>query len=229
MVAERRVRGVYQISMNSSPSLIENKKPVPLPLRVKFRIADRIVFRRVKERFGGNIRVMISGGAALNPTIARWFGAMDITVLEGWGLTETCAPATCNRENDFKFGTVGKALPGVELKIAEDGEILVRTPGMFKGYHKDKKATKAAFSGDWFRTGDLGSLDDEGFLSITGRKKEIIVTAGGKNIPPIRIEELIERSPWIGKAVAIGSERAYITALISPDDEALDELANASP
>jgi long-chain acyl-CoA synthetase len=204
---------------------LEARRPIPLGLALRWRLANRLVFRHVKARLGGALRLLISGGAALNPDVARWFGAMGITVLEGWGLTETCAPATLNRETDFRIGTVGKPIPGVSIRIAGDGEVLVKSPGMFLGYFKDPEATAAVFTDGWFRTGDIGSLDDDGFLVITDRKKEILVTAGGKNIGPVNIEHRLERSPYVSQAVAVGSERPYLVALLAPDEEALEEFA----
>ncbi|MBW1879407.1 MAG: long-chain fatty acid--CoA ligase [Deltaproteobacteria bacterium] len=203
----------------------EERRPVPLGLRLQWRVADRLVFRHIKARMGGALRLLICGGAALNPDVARWFAAMGITVLEGWGLTETCAPATLNRETDFRFGTVGKPIPGVSIRIAEDGEVLVKSPGTFQGYFKDPEATAAVFSDGWFHTGDIGFVDEDGFLVITDRKKEILVTSGGKNIGPVNIEQRLERSPYVGQAVAIGSERPYLVALLVPDAEALEALA----
>ncbi len=202
---------------------LERGAPVPGLLELRWRFWNRLVFRKVRARMGGALRLLVSGGAALNPVVARWFGAMGVIVLEGWGLTETCAPATCNREDAFRIGTVGRPVPGVELRIAEDGEILVRGPGVFQGYHADPEASAACMTDDgWFRTGDIGTIDAEGFLRITDRKKEILVTAGGKNIAPVPIEKRIERSPYVSQAVVVGSERPYLVALLVPDDEALD-------
>jgi long-chain acyl-CoA synthetase len=204
---------------------LERGAPVPWLLAAQHRVADRLVFSRVRGRMGGAIEQMISGGAALNPAVARWFYACGVLVLEGWGLTETSAPVTANRAEDFRFGTVGKALPGIELKIADDGEILVKSPGVFLGYLKNPEATAEALRGGWFHTGDIGTLDDDGFLRITDRKKEILVTAGGKNIPPVNIENLIQRSAYVEHAVAIGDDRKYIAALLTPDVENLDAWA----
>jgi len=205
---------------------LETGAPVPLTVAAQYAIADRLVFSRIRERLGGEMRCLVSGGAALNPEVARWYHAMGITVLEGWGLTETSAPATANREDDFRFGTVGKAIPEVELRIADDGEILVRGPGIFREYLKNPEASAAALEGGWFHTGDIGTLDDEGFLRITDRKKEILVTAGGKNIPPLPIETRLEFSDFVEKAVVIGSERPYLVALLTPDEENLDAWAS---
>ena len=200
------------------------KEPVPWWIRVQMRLAGRI-HQKIRDRLGGEIRVMVSGGAALNPTVHRWFGAIGVTILEGYGLTETSAAVTANREGDFRIGTVGKPVPGVDVKIAEDGEILVKSPGIFAGYYKNPEATEAAFVDGWFRTGDIGAFDEDGFLKITDRKKEIIITAGGKNIPPVNIEKRIERSPYVAQAVAVGEGRPYLVALLVPDEEALEAFA----
>ncbi len=191
---------------------------VPWALRSRFAVADRLVFRKVRARFGGELRLLAVGGARLDPTVARFFHAMGIDVCEGWGLSETCAPATLNSPSDFRFGTVGKPLAGVELRLEPDGEVLVRGPGLFSGYWDDPAATSEAFTSDgFFRTGDIGSLE-EGYLRIIDRKKELIVTSGGKNIPPVNIEKRLEGGV-VGQAVVIGSERPYLVALLAPDPD----------
>jgi long-chain acyl-CoA synthetase len=190
-------------------------------LRMQHRIADRLVFQKIRNGLGGHLRLFVSGGAALSPEVGEWFQAVGILVREGWGLSETSAPATGNRLDDYRFGTVGKPLKGTEIKLAEDGEVLVRGPGVFREYLKDPEATAAAFTDDgFFRTGDIGLIDDDGFLSIIDRKKEIIVTSGGKNIPPVNIEQRIEGG-LVGHAVVVGNERPFLTALIAPDPDAL--------
>ena len=196
-----------------------------LSLRIQHAIASRIIYRKVRERMGGRLRMVASGGAALSVDVAEWFEALDIQICEAWGLTETCAPATLNTPAAQKLGTVGKPLPGVEVRLAEDGEVEVRGPGLFSGYLKDPEATAAVFTDDgFFRTGDLGEIDADGFLRIVDRKKEIIVTAGGKNIPPVNIEKKLEGG-LLGQAVVIGSERPYLIGLFAADPEALDVLA----
>jgi len=199
---------------------------VPLTLRTQHKLADTLVYTKVRQNLGGELRMIVSGGAALSVEVAEWFEALGISVREGWGLTETCAPATANRADRFRVGTVGLPLPGVSVKVDADGELLVRGPGNFSGYLHDPVATAAAFTPDgYFRTGDIGSVDVEGFVRILDRKKELIVTAGGKNIAPVPIEKALEGGP-IGQAVVIGSERPYLVALLctEPDvahDEAL--------
>ncbi len=198
---------------------LEEKRPVPTLTALKWAIADRVVFRKVRARLGGNLRMFAVGGARLDAGVARFFHAMGISVCEAWGLTETCAPATLNRPEDFRFGTVGKPLPGVEIRLEPDGEVLVRGPGLFTGYWNDPDATAKAFTEDgFFRTGDIGEIDADGFLKIVDRKKELLVTAGGKNIPPVNIEKRLEGGV-VGQAVVIGSERPYLVALLAPDPD----------
>jgi len=197
----------------------ERGAPVPALLALQHALAERLVLRTVRGRLGGSLEILAVGGAALNPEVARFFHALGIGVIEGWGLTETCAPATQNRRDDFRFGTVGKPLAGTELRLEADGEVLVRQPGMFAGYWEDPVATAAAFTEDgWFRTGDIGQIDADGFLRIIDRKKEILVTAGGKNIPPVNIEKRLEGG-LVGQAVVIGDARPYLVALFAPDPE----------
>jgi len=204
---------------------LERGESVPRAVGLAFRLADRLVFHEVKERLGGRLRVLVSGGAALNPDVARWYGAMGLLVLEGWGLTETCAPATMNTEDAFRIGTVGRPIPGVEVRIAEDGEILVKSPGLLAGYYRDPEATAEVMRDGWFATGDIGTLDADGFLSITDRKKAILVTAGGKNIAPVPLEKRLEAHPLVGQSMVVGSERRFLAALLVPDPDALDALA----
>ncbi len=198
--------------------------PVGIRLKVQHKLAERLVFSKIKQGLGGSLRLLISGGAALDPELATWFEAIGIAVREGWGLSETTAPATLNGEQDFLFGSIGKPLDGTEIAIANDGEILVRGPGVFQGYLKDNEATAQAFTPEgFFKTGDLGAIDD-GFVRIIGRKKEIIVTAGGKNIAPVPIEHAIEGG-LIGQAVVIGDDRPFLVALLALEPEALANRA----
>jgi long-chain acyl-CoA synthetase len=226
-VAEKgpRAQAAYDWAMtvaHDRADLLRRGEAISVGLHWKWRLADRLVLSKIRKGLGGSLEIMACGGAALEPSVAQWYHALGILVLEGWGLTETCAPATANREDRFKFGTVGSALDGVELKIAEDGEVLVKSVGMFSGYYKNEAATSEAFTADgWFCTGDIGSIDEDGFLRILDRKKAIIVTAGGKNIAPTPIEERLEVHEWIDQAVVIGDERPYLIALIVPDFEKL--------
>ncbi|RME26139.1 MAG: long-chain fatty acid--CoA ligase [Deltaproteobacteria bacterium] len=204
----------------------------PRRLRLQAALADRLVARRVRDGLGGALHTVISGGAALSPDVALWFEAMGIAVRQGWGLTETCAPATLETDTEFRLGTVGRPLPDTEVRIADDGEVLVRGPGVFRAYLDDPAATAAAFLPDpdggapWFRTGDLGTVDADGYLRITGRKKAIIVTAGGKNIAPAPLEKALEGG-IIGQALVVGDERPYLVALLTLDEEALAARARA--
>jgi long-chain acyl-CoA synthetase len=199
-------------------------KHVGIRLKAQHALAERLVATKVRHGLGGHLRLMISGGAALDPDLATWFEALGIAVREGWGLSETTAPATLNGLHDFRFGTVGKPLDGTTVLLADDGEILLRGPGVFQGYLHDPDATAAAFRPDgFFRTGDLGIIED-GFVRIIGRKKEIIVTIGGKNIAPVPIEAALEGG-LIDQAIVVGDERPYLVALLAPDITALTQRA----
>jgi long-chain acyl-CoA synthetase len=196
--------------------LLEQGKPVGRVLALKYQLASK-VFAKIHERMGGRLRLFATGGAALNPEVARFFHAIGIQVLEAWGLTETCAPATMNVPERFRFGTVGMPISGTEVKLSpEDGEILVKGSGLFAGYWEDPEATAAAFDKDgWFKTGDIGVMED-GFLKIVDRKKEILVLASGKNIPPVNIEQKLQGGA-IAQAVVIGEGKPYLVALFAPE------------
>ena len=181
-------------------------------------LADRIVFTKVKQRLGGRLRLGISGAAPLGIDVLEFFSALGILVIEGYGLTETSSSLSVNEETSYKLGTVGRPVAGCEVKLDEDGEILVKSPSVFVGYFKDPEATAATFTEDgWFRTGDVGEIDDDGFLKITDRKKDLIITAGGKNIAPQNIENALKGSRFVSQAVVIGDRRPYVTALITLD------------
>jgi len=185
-------------------------------LALKNGIADRLVFAKIRERMGGRLRFFISGGAPLSREIAEFLHALGVLILEGYGLTETSTVTTVNRLDRYRFGTVGKALPGTELRIAVDGEILARGPHIFREYFDDPDATRDSIEPDgWFHTGDIGVLDDEGFLRITDRKKDIIVTSGGKNIAPQNIENILKNDRFVSQAFVYGDRRNYLTALIT--------------
>ncbi len=194
-------------------------EPVPNELAEPFEQADKEIFGRVRQLFGGNVRQAVSGAAPIAPEILEFFYASGVPVLEGWGMTETMGVGTVGTLDHFKFGTVGRGLPHVELKIADDGEILTRGPHIFKEYWRNPKATAETMSGDWLRTGDLGELDGEGYLKITGRKKDIIITAGGKNLTPANIENDLKQSRFISQAVMYGDRRPYPVAMITLDPE----------
>jgi long-chain acyl-CoA synthetase len=191
-------------------------RPIPRRLAARHRIADRLVYSKVKKRLGGRVRICISGGAPLAKDIIEFFHALDVLILEGYGLTECTSAATVNRPTQYRFGTVGPALPGVELRIADDGEVLIKTDTIFAGYFKDEKATREVLPGDgWLRSGDVGSLDEDGFLTITDRKKDILVTAGGKNVAPQNLENALKSHSIVSQALVVGDRRPYVAALIT--------------
>jgi len=202
-------------------------EPVPKLLAFKRSLARKLVFTKITDRTGGRMRFFVCGGAPLSKDIAEFFYALGLVILPGYGLTETSPVLTGNTLNDYRFGTVGKAIPGVELRIAEDGEILARGPNVMLGYHKNESDTREVMKDGWFHTGDIGRLDGDGFLAITDRKKDIIVTSGGKNVAPQPIESLIQTSPLIANVVVVGSNRKFISALVVPDFDKLETYARA--
>jgi long-chain acyl-CoA synthetase len=188
-------------------------------LAIEHRIADKLVFAKVRERLGGRLRVGISGAAPLSVDVMEFFHALGIPVIEGYGLTETASSATANEPADFRIGTVGRPVDGAEVKLADDGEILIRSDAIFAGYYKDPEATAAVMTEDgWFHTGDVGELDAEGFLKITDRKKDLIITAGGKNIAPQNIENALKSSRFVSQAIVVGDRRPYVVALLTLDE-----------
>jgi long-chain acyl-CoA synthetase len=202
-------------------------RPLPLWLSLQHHLADRLVFAKVKERMGGRLRRPISGGAPLAKEIAELFDAMGITILEGYGLTECTTAATTNRKDRYRFGTVGPALPGFELRLAEDGELLVRSETIFAGYYKEPEATAAVLDEDgWLHTGDIATIDEDGFVTITDRKKDIIVTAGGKNIAPQNLENDLKTSHFVSQAIVVGDRRPYPAALITLDPVEIGKWAS---
>jgi long-chain acyl-CoA synthetase len=194
-------------------------EPVPDELAKPFEKADEEIFQRVRGLFGGHVRQAVSGAAPIAPDILEFFYAAGVPVLEGWGLTETMGVGTVGTLEHFKFGTVGRAIPHVEIRIADDGEILIRGPHVFHGYWRNPEATAEAMQDGWLRTGDLGELDDEGYLKITGRKKDIIITAGGKNLTPANIENDLKQSRYISQAVMYGDRRPFPVVIITLDAE----------
>jgi long-chain acyl-CoA synthetase len=188
-------------------------------LKQKYAFADKQVLSKIRNLFGGRIRLAVSGAAPINPEILRFFDAAGVLVLEGWGMTETSTAATISTPEDFKVGTIGKPFPGCEVKIADDGEILVKGPNVFQGYHKNPEATRETIVDDWLHTGDIGEIESDGFIKITGRKKDIIITAGGKNITPANLEAEIKQQPLVSQCVVVGDRRPYLVALVTLDPE----------
>ncbi len=206
--------------------LKQANRPVPTALALQYKLAEKLVFSKMQAALGGRLRFAVSGGAPLSREIAEFFHAAGILILEGYGLTETCPVLTNNREDAYKFGSVGKPLPGVDVKIAADGEILGRGGNIAKGYFKKTEATREVFLEDgWFATGDIGRFDEDGFLFITDRKKDLIVTAGGMNIAPQNIENLLKGDPFISQVMVHGDRRPYPVALITLNPEELAKFA----
>jgi long-chain acyl-CoA synthetase len=194
-------------------------------LKAQHALADRLVLANIRNLFGSRIVEAVSGAAPINPDILRFFDAAGVLVLEGWGMTETSTAATIARPDDFRFGTIGKPFAGCEITIADDGEILVRGPNIFQGYYKNEEATRETLVDGWLHTGDVGEIDADGYIKITGRKKDIIITAGGKNITPANLENEIKQSQWVSQCVVIGDRRPYLTALVTLDAEEVQKLA----
>ena len=188
-------------------------------LRKQYEFADKQVLSKIRGLFGGNIRLAVSGAAPISPEILRFFDAAGVLVLEGWGMTETSTAATVSSPEEFKVGTIGKPFPGCEVKIAEDGEILVKGPNVFQGYYKNEEATRETIVDGWLHTGDIGEVDPDGFIKITGRKKDIIITAGGKNITPANLENEIKQHPLVSQCVVVGDRKPYLVALVTLDPE----------
>jgi long-chain acyl-CoA synthetase len=205
--------------------MINRGEEVPEELQTPFDEADEKLFKNVRAIFGGRVRHATSGAAPIAKEILEFFWACGVPVLEGYGMTETATAATVSTVENHRFGTVGRALPGVELKIAEDGEILVKGPNIFDGYHNQASTSFGAVVDGWLHTGDLGSIDEDGYLSITGRKKDIIITAGGKNITPANIENDLKQCRWISQAVMHGDQRPYPVVLITLDEEEIPIFA----
>jgi long-chain acyl-CoA synthetase len=205
--------------------LQERGDAVPDDLQAAFDTADEALYKNVRALFGGRMRYCASGAAPIAKEILEFFYACGVPVLEGWGMTETSTAATVNRPEDYRLGSVGKPLPGVDVRIADDGEILLRGPNIFREYYRNADATREALEDGWLHTGDVGRLDDDGFLYITGRKKDIIITAGGKNITPANLENDIKQLRWVSQCVVIGDRRPYLVALVTLDPEELPAFA----
>lgn len=200
---------------------LDTKKGPSLGLNLKHKVFDALVYKKLRAAMGGRVKYAISGGGPLGARLGHFYRAIGLIVLEGYGLTETTAPVTIGRPNNVKIGKVGFPLPGCGVKIADDGEIWLRGTNVLKSYWNNKQATKSTFDGDWFKTGDIGALDEDGFLAITGRKKELIITAGGKNVAPALLEDPLRANPLISQAVVIGDAKPFVSVLISIDEEML--------
>jgi long-chain acyl-CoA synthetase len=215
----QRVGRAYHDQLNQS-------KTPGLGLSLKFKLANKLVYSKLKPKLGlGSARICVSGAAPIAPEILEFFAGFDVVIREVYGQSEDCGPTTFNIPGKTRFGSVGPVVPGVDVKIADDGEILVKGPNVFLGYFKDEKATNAALSDGWLYSGDLGSFDDQGFLSITGRKKEIIITAGGKNIAPKNLEAALKNLPLVSQAIVIGDRRKFLSALVTLEPEAAKTFA----
>ena len=203
-------------------------QPVPRSLELQYRLADKLVYAKVKDRLGGRLRTAISGGAPLGLEVAEFFHGLDILLIEGYGLTECTTAATTSTHSAFRFGTVGRALPGFELRLADDGELLVRSETIFQGYYKDPEATAEVMTADgWLLTGDIAEMDADGYVTITDRKKDIIITAGGKNVAPQNLENDLKASRYISQALVVGDRKPYVAALLTLDAEEIGKWAAA--
>jgi long-chain acyl-CoA synthetase len=200
------------------------KKPLGV-LKLRYQLADKLVFAKIRERFGGRLRFFVSGGAPLDKTINEFMWTIGIPTFEGYGLTETSPAITLNTMEQVRFGAVGTVLDQTEVRLADDGELLVRGPQVMKGYYKNPEATAEAMGSGWLMTGDIARIDNEGFIYIVDRKKEIIITAGGKNIPPQPIENELKLDKYISQAFVYGDRKPYLVALLTPNLERLIELA----
>ena len=216
----RRRIGLWALGVGARTSRARREgAPVSGILERQQRLADRLVFSKVRARLGGRLRIGISGAAPLSTDVMEFFHALGVPVIEGYGLTETASSATVNEPGDFRIGTVGRPVEGAEVRLAEDGEILIRSESLFTGYYKDPEATAAALTDDgWLRTGDVGEMDGEGFLRITDRKKDLIITAGGKNIAPQNLENALKASRFVSQALVVGDRRPFVTALVTLDE-----------
>lgn len=213
-------RKAVQVAIDYSRAL-DSKKGPSISLKLQHKFFDTLVYKKLRAAMGGNVKYAVSGGAPLGDRLGHFFRSIGLIVLEGYGLTETSAPAMIGRPSDAQIGKVGRVLPGCAVKIDDDGEILLKGSNVLRGYWKNPEATAAAIQDGWFRTGDIGELDDQGFITITGRKKELIVTAGGKNVAPTALEDPLRASPIIAQAVVIGDQRPFVAALLSLDPEML--------
>ena len=221
-------RAIFRWALNVGQQISEQKRAGATPSRVlalRHRLADRLVLSKVRDLFGGRVELSITSAAPIPDDVLEFFEACGIPLLEAWGMTELCGAGTLNSESARKLGTVGRPLPGHEVAIASDGELLCRGPSVFAGYFKDEHATRETLPGGWLATGDLASVDRDGFVTITGRKKDLIITSSGKNIAPANIENALKEIRWISEAVVFGDRRPYLVALLTLDPEEAMKLA----
>ncbi len=218
----------WAVEIGKQYAIAKHSGSVSITLLIKHRLADKLVFKKLQEKMGGKMRFFISGGAPLSRELGEFFEAIGVFIIEGYGLTESAPVLAANKVDDFKFGTVGKIFPGVEIKIAGDGEILARGPNIMLGYYKNKKETEEVLKDGWLHTGDIGVFDAEGFLMITDRKKHLFKTSTGKYIAPTPIENLFLASKYIDQFVLVGDRRMFLSALIVPDFEAIKEYADSN-
>jgi long-chain acyl-CoA synthetase len=227
--ASRVKRAIFHWALSTGRRLHEierqGRKPSAL-LRRRHALADKLVLAKVRSLFGPDIKLALTGAAPIARDVLEFFDACGVLILEGYGMTETTAAATLNTPERFRFGTVGRALPGAEVAIAEDGEVLMRGPHVFQGYFRNEEATRETFTEDgWLKSGDLGSIDADGYLQITGRKKDLIITSSGKNISAANIEAALREIRWVSQAVVYGDNRSYLVALLTLDPDELPALA----
>lgn len=216
---------IFEAAVDSAVEYSHTKRAGRRPglmLKARHALFDKLVYSKLRAALGGRCDIAISGGAPLSPRLAHFFDGMGVTIYEGYGLTETCAAHCVNTPDAIKIGTVGRPLPGHAVRIMEDGEVMVHGPVVTELYWQNEKATNESFDNGWFHTGDLGRLDEDGFLTITGRKKEIIVTAGGKNVSPSGLEDVIRQHPLVSEAVCVGDGKPFISVLLTLDDEAFE-------
>jgi long-chain acyl-CoA synthetase len=224
----RLKRAVFNWSLGIGHRVRELERAGAAPGRVlaaKHRVADRLVHSKVRDLFGGRLELAVTAAAPIAREVLEFFDACGIVLVEAWGMTETCAAGTINTDLEMKMGTVGRPVPGLEMRVAEDGELLARGANIFTGYFKNEEATRETLPGGWLATGDLGSIDADGFVSITGRKKDIIITSSGKNITAANIENALRQTRWISEAIAYGDNRPYLVALLTLDPEEAPKVA----
>jgi long-chain acyl-CoA synthetase len=222
----RRIVFGWALAQGGSVRRLQRQGVQPGALAMlRYRLADRLALRKVRHLFGRHLKLALVGAAPVGADLLEFFDACGVTVLEGYGLTESCAAATLNTPGQLRFGTVGRPLPGTEIQIAQDGEILIRGPHVYRGYYRDDAATREMLKDGWLHSGDLGAIADDGFVLVTGRKKDLIITSSGKNITPVNIENALRETRWISQAVVYGDERPYLVAIVTLDRDQWPKLA----